>query len=68
VDDLVFFFVVSPGQATHVFGAENLYYNPRNGIAVPMPDNQDFPQIKAQGIQWDIHHQPCPSPTPKNAS
>lgn len=64
-DDMVFFFKVPPGQVTHVLGAQNLYYNPRNGTMVPMPDNPNFEQIKAQGIQWDVHHEPCPSPAPE---
>lgn len=60
--DLVMFFSVPPGEGSHVFGTADEVYIPRDGSEMPMSDNENAEQMEKQGIQWDIDHQPCPSP------
>ena len=61
--DLVMFFSVPSGEGSHVFGTADEVYIPRDGSEIPMSDNQNAEQMEKQGIQWDIDHQPCPSPS-----
>jgi hypothetical protein len=59
---IIMFF--ASNTATHVFGKGNEYYIPAYNMAiVPPPDSMksiDPRAAIAEGVKWDIDHQPCP--------
>jgi len=62
MDHIVLFFAVGPHRGTHPFYTTNQVYFPDRGYSIATPDNGQVAQLKRDGIQWDIDHEPCPSP------
>jgi hypothetical protein len=63
---MVMFFAVGPNQLAHIFGEGNSYYlTVDNTAIVPPNDAEDIDSEKAihEGVQWDIDHTPCTSPS-----
>jgi len=64
----IFFDPKSLNGMAHIFGQGNFYYLPaEDTVVVPPPDftNIDSKEAIAEGVKWDIDHQPCPaSPEP----
>jgi hypothetical protein len=57
------YFAVGPQEGAKVFGTA-LVYDPSNDTGIPMSDITGEDEMVKQGIQWDVDHQPCPSPSP----
>ncbi|MGC1381727.1 MAG: hypothetical protein WA814_11975 [Candidatus Baltobacteraceae bacterium] len=64
---VLFFGGKGPNEYAHVFGKGNFFYIPARNVIMVVPANAstiDAKQAIAQGIEWDVDHQPCPHGLP----
>jgi hypothetical protein len=71
-NEVALFFAIPPvdaqghSLATHILGATNEIYIPKEGTSVVVPgDSGEYERYEnvEQGLRWDVAHHPCPSPS-----